>query len=64
LEAHGETKVNDLEGRALGCVGIQEVFRLEIPVHDTILMAVLRRKVVMYRILAHQVDNLVLHALG
>jgi hypothetical protein len=43
LEAHGETKVNDLEGRALGCVGIQKVFRLEIPVHDTILMAVLRR---------------------
>jgi len=44
FEAHGETKVDDLESRVLRCVGIQKVLRLEIPVHDAMLVAMLHVK--------------------
>jgi hypothetical protein len=41
FEAHRETKVDDLESRVLRCVGVQKVLRLEVPVHDAMLVAML-----------------------
>jgi hypothetical protein len=44
FEAHRETKVDDLESRVLRCVGIQKVLRLEVPVNDAMLVAMLHVK--------------------
>jgi len=41
FEAHRETEVDNLERGVLRCVGIQEVLRLEVPVHDAVLVAML-----------------------
>jgi len=44
FEAHRETEVDHLQRRVLRCVGIQEVLRLEVPVHDAVLVAMLQMK--------------------
>lgn len=44
FEAHRETKVDDLKSRVLRCVGIQKVLRLEVPVNDAMLVAMLHVK--------------------
>lgn len=45
LEAHGETEVDDLERGVLRCIGVQEVLRLEVSMHDTVLVAMLQKVV-------------------
>jgi len=44
FEAHRETEVDNLQRGVLRCVGIQEVLRLEVPVHDAVLVAMLQMK--------------------
>jgi hypothetical protein len=43
FETHGEAKVDDLERGDLRCIGVKEVLRLKVPVHDTVHMAMLQK---------------------
>lgn len=43
LEAHGESEVDNLERGALRCIGVQEILRLKVPVHNTVLVAMLQK---------------------